>query len=32
MRWSSVEKMNKPAVATAAPANPGAQEDLVTSR
>jgi RNA polymerase sigma-70 factor, ECF subfamily len=31
MRWSSVEKMNKPAVTTAAPANPGAEEDLVTA-
>jgi RNA polymerase sigma-70 factor, ECF subfamily len=31
MRWSSVEKMNKPAVTAAAPANPGAEEDLVTA-
>jgi RNA polymerase sigma-70 factor (ECF subfamily) len=29
MRWSSVEKMNKPAVTTAAHANPGAEEELV---
>jgi RNA polymerase sigma-70 factor, ECF subfamily len=31
MRWSSVEKLNKPAVTTAAPANQGAEEDLVTA-
>ncbi len=31
MRWSSVEKMNNPAVVTATPANPGAEEDLVTA-
>ena len=31
MRWSSVKKMNKPAVTTAASANPGAEQDLVTA-
>ena len=31
MRWSSVKKMNKPAVTTAASANPGAEEGLVTA-
>jgi RNA polymerase sigma-70 factor, ECF subfamily len=29
MRWSSVEKMNKPAMTSAVPANLGAEEDLV---
>jgi len=32
MRWSSVKKMNKPAMTTAASANPGAEQDLVTPR
>jgi len=31
MRWSSVTKMNKPAMTTAASANPGVEQDLVTA-